>query len=146
MIDLLLVSSVYSSRHGLGLHPFADPVAGTSDDYGFSSIIGAARYRKLHNDLQVDYPPSHYPGLRRVALGIILFSDGGLVTRTRSGHPVMIALANHAREGRNSKHGKVHAFSILPVRVPELVLICCDLVCVDAERVHVPAQYRCVLY
>ena len=73
-----LVLDVCSSRHGVALHPLADPVASASKEYGFSSIIGAARYRKLFNDVLEDYPPSHYAELRRVVLGIIIFSDGGL--------------------------------------------------------------------
>ncbi len=101
-----------SGEEGFFAHPLAEGSAvGEPGDAGFefSSMTGAARFRRLHDQILNDYPASYKPTLRRVVLGLVFFSDGGLVTRSRSGHPILIALANHLRVGRNSKCGKVHA-------------------------------------
>ena len=92
---------------------FYEPDTAISDDSGvvWSSMVGAARFRKLHDDVQ-SYPPTHLPGLRRVVLGAILMSDSGLVSRKRNARPLLIALANHGRPGRNSPAGKVSSVPV----------------------------------
>jgi hypothetical protein len=65
---------------------------------------GSARFKMAYEQINREYRKGD---VERLMLLIILWSDSGQLTHNRSGHPILMCLANQSVQGKRSPYGKV---------------------------------------
>jgi len=115
MLTLLLLANDAGNLEKGTLSVFPDVEINADGEPVFGSMLGAARFRYLHDQVIATYSEEYALGRRKVVLGVVLFSDSGRVARNTSAHPLVATLANLSVAARNAVTGKRTLMYFIPL-------------------------------